>query len=79
MTLTKMKAYRNVWGFLLKTYPQSLSCNTHEAIGGTVYIIKLKKDDLIDGELHQECSLKNVCKGRIESRPVTFLFLGFSI
>ena len=36
-------------------------------------IIDVEKDDLIDGELRQECSLNIARKSRIESWPVQFL------
>ena len=71
-TLIKDKACRSIWGSLLDTYPQSLSCNHYEAMGGTVYIMKFEKADLIDGGHQQECSLANSCKARQESWPVTF-------
>ena len=51
---------------LLKTYPQS--CNRYEAIGGTVYITNLEKDESI--ELCQDCSLGFARKSRLECWPV---------
>ena len=53
----KVKASRSIWGSLLNTYPQSFVIHYHEAIGGAVYITKLKKVNLVDREIHHECSL----------------------
>ena len=61
MTLTEIKTCRSVWGSLHITYPLFLSCDIHEAIGGTVYnITKLEKDDMIDKEIHQKCPPEKV-------------------
>ena len=53
----KVEACRSVWDSLLNTYPQSFVVHCHEAIGGTVYITKLENVELIDGDIHQECTL----------------------
>ena len=57
MTSTKVKTSRSVWGLLLNRYPPSLSYHHHEAIGGTVYILRLEKADWIEEELCQEFTL----------------------
>ena len=36
----------------------------HLLYGANVYILKLEKDELIDGELHQECSLEITWESR---------------
>ena len=50
--IDKVKACRSVRGSLLHTYPQSSVVNYHEAIGGTAYITKLGKVELVDVEVH---------------------------
>ena len=54
--IDKVKAGRSVWGSLLHTCPQSFVVHYHEAIGGTAYITKLGKVELVDGEVHQDYS-----------------------
>ena len=53
--------------------PLTLSCNCSEAMGGTVYIPKFEKVELIDERIHQERSLENNWKTRHEGWPVDFL------
>ena len=55
-------------------YPQSFVVHD-EAIGGTIYITKLEKVELMDGEIHQECSLEDSRKSRHGSWPVDFFVL----
>ena len=57
--INKVKACRSVWGSLLLTYPQSFVGHCHEAMGGTVYMTKLEKVELIDVEVHRECLLED--------------------
>ena len=66
-------------GKLLSNVPLSMSCDYFEAIGGTVYIIKLEKDDLIDGKHHQEGSLENNWKARHEIWPLMFFLFCWKI
>ena len=65
MTSMKLRHCRSVWGSLLNTYPQSLVVHYHEALGGTVHVLKLEKAELIDGDIHQECSLGFARNSRI--------------
>ena len=71
--IDKNKACLRVWGSLLNTYPQSLSCDHYETIGGTVYILRLETVDLIDDEHHQKCLLVDNYTARHESWPLMFL------
>ena len=38
--------------------------------GGTVHVLKLEKAELIDDDIHQECSLARQLKAGHESWPV---------
>ena len=62
--IDEVKACRSVWGSLLYTYPQSFVVQYHENIGGTVYITKLEKVELMDGDIHQEYSLDRQLKNQ---------------
>ena len=71
--INKVRTCRSVWGALLYTYHQLVVLHCHELIRGAVYITKLEKVEMIDGEIHQECSLEDSWKTRKESWPVHFL------
>ena len=58
MTSMKLRHCRSVWCSLLNTYPQSFVVHYREAIEGTVHVMKLEKEELIDGDIHQGCSLR---------------------
>ena len=48
---------------------------TRKAIGGTVHVLKPERVELIDGDIHQECSLEDSWKARHESWPVDIFVL----
>ena len=62
MTSMKLRQCRSVWGSLLNTYPQSFVVHYHEAIGGTVYILKLEKAEQIDGDITRNAHSKTAEK-----------------
>ena len=53
-------------------YLSSLLRNRREVMGGTVFILKVEKNDLIDGELQQECSLV-YASNCVNENPKNFL------
>ena len=65
MTSMKLRQCRSVWGSLLNTYPQSFVVHYHEAIGGTVHVLMLEKEEKTDGDICQECSLGYARNSRI--------------
>ena len=65
MTSMKMRQCRSVWGSLLNTYPQSVVVHYNEDIGGTVHVLMLESVELIDGDIHQECSLRYARNSRV--------------
>ena len=67
VTLTKVKAVLNcsVVMFVVHDSPTSHSLCQHHAqklYGGTVHVLMLEKAELIDGDIHQECSLARQLK-----------------
>ena len=82
MTLTIVMAVL-AWSWCVVVHyfnvPLFMSYNNHEAIRGTVYILKLEKDDLIAGEFHLDCSLADGWKPGHECLLVKFLFVVSSI
>ena len=75
MTSMKLRQCRSVWGSLLNTYPQSFVVHYHEAIGGTVHVLMLEKEEKTDGDICQECSLGYARNSRLESWPVDIFVL----
>ena len=75
MTSMKLRHCRSVWGSLLNTYPQSFVVHYHEAIGGTVHVLMLERVELIDGDIHQECSLRYARNSKIRKLASAYFCL----
>ena len=74
MTSIKVKALPQCLGFAASNVSFFLSYNGYDAIGGTLYILKLEKIDSIEGELCQECLLRFPRYSKSESWPGETLF-----